>query len=216
MAANLRDEIFVEFTRALGTSGLIEGRSLPAPNVAIQRELRNGEYRSAEIRHAQVHLPGCVLKDAESGNLLGEVICVGFVVAAADAKQHKQAGSDFANDSALDCDRSFRDSLYDGTHSCSKVAFQKFMRQPQHECALTRQTISFVRKKEPGRMRDPVNKELRMNFISRRRFLASAAMSVAATRLRAQSSSHATLMIPPEATGPHVPQDYVGLSYEVQ
>ena len=55
-----------------------------------------------------------------------------------------------------------------------------------------------------------------MNRISRRRFLASAAMSVAATRLRAQSPSHATLMIPTEATGPHMPDDYVGLSYEVQ
>ena len=55
-----------------------------------------------------------------------------------------------------------------------------------------------------------------MNCISRRRFLASAAMSVAATRLRAQSPSHATLMIPTEATGPHMPDDYVGLSYEVQ
>ena len=55
-----------------------------------------------------------------------------------------------------------------------------------------------------------------MNWISRRRFLAAAAMSVAATRLRAQSAAEVTLTIPPEATGPHMPEDYVGLSYEVQ
>jgi len=55
-----------------------------------------------------------------------------------------------------------------------------------------------------------------MNWISRRRFLAAAAMSVAATRLRAQSAAQVTLTIPAEATGPDMPEDYVGLSYEVQ
>ncbi len=55
-----------------------------------------------------------------------------------------------------------------------------------------------------------------MNEISRRRFLATAAMSVAATKLRAQGTAQVTLQIPAEANGPHMPQDYIGLSYEVQ
>jgi hypothetical protein len=55
-----------------------------------------------------------------------------------------------------------------------------------------------------------------MNEISRRRFLAAAAMSVASTRLRAQGTAQVTLTIPAEANGPHMPLDYVGLSYEVQ
>jgi hypothetical protein len=55
-----------------------------------------------------------------------------------------------------------------------------------------------------------------MKEISRRRFVASAAMTLAATRLRAQEPAHVTLTIPAEATGPHIPQDYIGLSYEVQ
>jgi hypothetical protein len=55
-----------------------------------------------------------------------------------------------------------------------------------------------------------------MNWIGRRRFLAAAAMRVGATGMRAQSAADVTLTIPPEATGPHVPEDYVGLSYEVQ
>ncbi|HWE87296.1 MAG TPA: hypothetical protein VG267_20285 [Terracidiphilus sp.] len=54
-----------------------------------------------------------------------------------------------------------------------------------------------------------------MNGISRRSFLATAAMSVAATRLRAQGTAQVTLQIS-EANGPHMPEDYVGLSYEVQ
>ena len=55
-----------------------------------------------------------------------------------------------------------------------------------------------------------------MNPMSRRSFLATAAMSVAATRLRAQGPAQVTLTIPAEANGPHMPADYVGLSYEVQ
>src|SRR5579859_1079669 len=57
-----------------------------------------------------------------------------------------------------------------------------------------------------------------MTTISRRRFLAAAAAIVAATRLSAQSPAGAqvTLTLPKEATGPHMPADFVGLSYEVQ
>ncbi len=55
-----------------------------------------------------------------------------------------------------------------------------------------------------------------MNAFNRRRFLAAAAVSIAALRLRGQSTAQVTLTIPAEADGPHVPVDYVGLSYEVQ
>jgi hypothetical protein len=55
-----------------------------------------------------------------------------------------------------------------------------------------------------------------MTTISRRDMLA--ALSVAATRLRAQSNpaGQIKLTIPPAATGPHMPADFLGLSYEVQ
>ena len=54
--------------------------------------------------------------------------------------------------------------------------------------------------------------------ISRRKFIATAAASLAATRLHAQGHAAApvTLAIPAEATGAHMPVDFVGLSYEVQ
>lgn len=56
-----------------------------------------------------------------------------------------------------------------------------------------------------------------MNPISRRKFLATSALSLAAMRLRAQNQTtiKADLTIPHEATGPHIPADFVGLSYEV-
>src|SRR5580700_9292759 len=55
-----------------------------------------------------------------------------------------------------------------------------------------------------------------MNAISRRHFLATGAMTITAMRLRAQSAANVTLTVPAEADGPHMPEDYVGLSYEVQ
>src|ERR1700685_1556305 len=55
-------------------------------------------------------------------------------------------------------------------------------------------------------------------MLTRRRFLATAAYTMAAARLHAQGQSkvRVALSIPREATGPHMPIDFVGLSYEVQ
>jgi hypothetical protein len=55
-------------------------------------------------------------------------------------------------------------------------------------------------------------------MLTRRTFLATAACSVITARLHAQGHSKAqvVLSIPNEATGPHIPIDFVGLSYEVQ
>jgi hypothetical protein len=59
-------------------------------------------------------------------------------------------------------------------------------------------------------------------IFSRRKFLATAAMSLAASRLRAQQPQQpspkvrAALEIPPQANGPEMPADFIGLSYEVQ
>src|SRR5580658_11176710 len=55
-------------------------------------------------------------------------------------------------------------------------------------------------------------------MLTRRRFLATAACTLAAARLHGQRQSNVrvALSIPREATGPHMPIDFVGLSYEVQ
>jgi hypothetical protein len=55
-------------------------------------------------------------------------------------------------------------------------------------------------------------------MLTRRKFLATAACTVAAARLHAQGPSkvRVALSIPKDATGPHMPIDFVGLSYEVQ
>ncbi|MGA7525481.1 MAG: hypothetical protein WBW84_23740 [Acidobacteriaceae bacterium] len=55
-----------------------------------------------------------------------------------------------------------------------------------------------------------------MSTVSRRRFLATAAVTLAATRLRAQSAAVARLNISSQAEGPHMPEDFMGLSYEVE
>jgi hypothetical protein len=55
-------------------------------------------------------------------------------------------------------------------------------------------------------------------MLTRRRFLATTACTIAAAHLHAQGQSkvRVALSIPREATGPRMPIDFVGLSYEVQ
>lgn len=56
-----------------------------------------------------------------------------------------------------------------------------------------------------------------MTKISRRTFLATSALTVAATRLPAQAKeAQVTLTLPEKAEGAKMPEDFVGLSYEVQ
>ena len=56
-----------------------------------------------------------------------------------------------------------------------------------------------------------------MKEISRRKFLATTALAVAASRLKAQSQpASVTLRLSGEANGAHMPADFIGLSYEVQ
>jgi hypothetical protein len=54
--------------------------------------------------------------------------------------------------------------------------------------------------------------------LTRRKFLVTAAGTLAATRLHAQGHSNVriALAIPSDETGPHMPVDFVGLSYEIQ
>lgn len=60
--------------------------------------------------------------------------------------------------------------------------------------------------------------ESRDLMLTRRQFLATTACTVAATRLhvRGQSKIRVVLSIPTETSGPRMPIDFVGLSYEVQ
>lgn len=74
---------------------------------------------------------------------------------------------------------------------------------------------SLLKCKKPVRPA-PGERAIQMNRTNRRRFLVAAAMGVAVARLRAQGAAQVTLAIPSEANGPHMPEDYVGLSYEVQ
>jgi hypothetical protein len=55
-------------------------------------------------------------------------------------------------------------------------------------------------------------------MLTRRKFLATAACTVGAIRLHVsgQSKVRVVLSISRESTGPHIPIDFVGLSYEVQ
>jgi len=64
----------------------------------------------------------------------------------------------------------------------------------------------------------PKKETFTMSEINRRHFMAGAALTAAALRLRALEPNHAaaTLTLPTEAAGPQIPRDFLGLSYEIQ
>src|ERR1022692_864207 len=61
--ANTLHEARVQLPRTLRPCGRIERWPFAAPDISKQRELRNRQYRSAYLRHAEVHLPCLILKD---------------------------------------------------------------------------------------------------------------------------------------------------------
>ena len=132
---DLRDKVLIQLTSPLRTGGCIKGGPPAATDVAVEGELGNGEHRPAHIVDAQIHPAVVILKDAQSRNLLGEIVCVGGGVARRNAEQHQQPRPNLANSSSVDCDGSCRDALYNGAHSSSTVA-SGFPSVPKYKVAL--------------------------------------------------------------------------------
>jgi hypothetical protein len=71
---------------------------------------------------------------------------------------------------------------------------------------------------DSGIVPERIHTRIMITILSRREFIAASALSLAATRLRAQDRKQieVNLVIPGEATGAHMPADFVGLSYEIE
>ncbi len=95
---NAGDEILVQLTGALGTSGRIEGWPLAATHVAEKRELRDRQDRPAYVLDAEVHLSRVVLKDSQPRNFLRQIIRVSFGVLLRHSQQHQQTEADLARE----------------------------------------------------------------------------------------------------------------------
>jgi hypothetical protein len=71
--------------------------------VAVQRELRYGEHRAADVRQRVLH-PAGFLEDAETGHLRGEPFAVLGAVVGADADESDDPDFDFRDPLVRDVD----------------------------------------------------------------------------------------------------------------
>src|SRR5687768_8487557 len=111
-------EIFVERTRQVGWSGGIERRASALAHVAVQRELRDDQNRTASVEHRAVHqLSTLALEQPRIADLGGNVAHVVGGIVPAEAEQHEQAGANLAGHAVADAHPRLRHALNDGSHA---------------------------------------------------------------------------------------------------
>ena len=77
--------------------GLVERGAPALPAVARERELGDDEHRPANVADRQIQMTGCsgrILEDAKLANLGGDVVHVGWSIAAFHTDEHQQAAID--------------------------------------------------------------------------------------------------------------------------
>src|SRR3989442_15740692 len=62
--------------------------------VAVERELRDDEYRAADVGDRPSHLPSLVIEDAEPGDLRRETLAVLCAIVGSNAQEHDEAAAD--------------------------------------------------------------------------------------------------------------------------
>src|SRR5919112_247788 len=103
--AQFSHEFLVVRARDLGSGGGIERGTTTLADVAVQRELRNDEERSTDLRNRPVHrLARLALEQSQVAKLAHDVADVSRGVIAADAEEDEQAPLDRAGDAIADAD----------------------------------------------------------------------------------------------------------------
>lgn len=82
------------------------------PRVAVERELRDRQDRSAHVCERPLHL-ACLFEDAEGGDLRGEPLAVLRAVIDADPEEHDDTGFDLGHALVADIDRGRANPLND-------------------------------------------------------------------------------------------------------
>ncbi len=110
------DESLVELAGVGGVGGLGERGAAASTDVPKERELRDGQDRSADVHDGEVHATRLVLEDAQTGDLVGDVFDVRGAVISAHAEVDEEPVVDASDQLVTDGDRGTSDPLYDGAH----------------------------------------------------------------------------------------------------
>ena len=94
-----------------------EARAVAAPDVGVERELRDGEHPAADVSERQVHEPRVVREHAQPGRLGGELAGRGHVVLVGDSHEGEEAAADRAPLGAVHGDRGAAHPLQQHSHA---------------------------------------------------------------------------------------------------
>jgi len=114
--ADSSDEILVEAARLLGAGCGIEGRPLASAYVAEQRKLRYQQHCATSLADRQIHLSFRIVENAQAGDLVGQVVGIGFGVILAYAQQYQQTFANCSSDFAGNGNLGPSYALDDGSH----------------------------------------------------------------------------------------------------
>jgi len=81
-------------------------------NVAVQRELRHHEDRSADIGERALH-PAGLLEDPQSGDLRGEALAILGTIVQSDTQEDDDTGFDLGDTFLTDVDAGRANPLHD-------------------------------------------------------------------------------------------------------
>ena len=92
--------------------------------VAVERELRDDEYRAADVGDRPSHLPSFVIEDAEPGDLRRETLAVLRAIVGGNAQEHDEAAVDPRDTLVADVDRGRAHALHDGAQLADHSSIQ--------------------------------------------------------------------------------------------
>src|SRR2546425_6063882 len=98
--------------------------------VAVERELRDDEYRAADVGDRPSHLPSFVIEDAEPGDLHRETLAVLSAIAGGNAQEHDEPAVDPRDTLVADVDRGRAHALHDGAQLADHSSIQGSSNRP--------------------------------------------------------------------------------------
>src|SRR5688572_26057113 len=100
----------------LWSGGVVETGAAAAPDIAVERELRDDEGLTVCFDQRAIEAAFVILEDSQLGRLRGETPGNRAIVTFAHGDQHEQAAADRADNLALDAHGRAGHSLYNESH----------------------------------------------------------------------------------------------------
>jgi hypothetical protein len=125
------DKILVQLACLLGLRRGVKRWPFASPYVAVERKLRDRQYRASNVLHTPVHFPFFVFENTQSDHLSRQIVGLWPLVVLPYSKQHEQATANLTRDLSVDRHFSVTHALNDRSHLASVYSLISFPRPPE-------------------------------------------------------------------------------------